>query len=125
MAERAEETLRELGVEVAHHDLYAEGFEPVCGGERTCAPGERTCAFEERTCALEERTCALWEAQALSTTSGLGRDGEAAILVRRRLELVEDCVGEVACRDGVADGRVRTEHVPRTLPRRDHGRRRN
>ena len=33
MAERAEETLRELGVEVAHHDLYAEGFEPVGGGD--------------------------------------------------------------------------------------------
>ena len=33
MAERAEETLRELGVEVSHHDLYAEGFEPVCGGD--------------------------------------------------------------------------------------------
>jgi putative NADPH-quinone reductase len=33
MAERAEATLRELGVEVAHHDLYAEGFEPVRGGD--------------------------------------------------------------------------------------------
>ena len=33
MAERAEATLQEMGVDVAHHDLYAEGFEPVCGGD--------------------------------------------------------------------------------------------
>ncbi len=33
MADRAVGTLRELGVEVAHHDLYAEGYEPVRGGE--------------------------------------------------------------------------------------------
>ncbi len=33
MSERATATLRELGVEVAHHDLYAEGYEPVSGGE--------------------------------------------------------------------------------------------
>ena len=56
------------------------------------------------------------------TKARLGCDGEAATLVRRRLELVEDRVGEVACRDGVADGRVRTEHVAGTLPRRDNGR---
>ena len=37
MAERAEATLRELGVEVAHHDLYAEGFEPVSGGDALVA----------------------------------------------------------------------------------------
>ena len=30
---RAEATLRALGVEVAHHDLCAERFEPVCGGD--------------------------------------------------------------------------------------------
>ena len=45
MAERAEETLRELGGEVSHHDLYAEGFEPVCArGENLCARGEDLCA---------------------------------------------------------------------------------
>lgn len=37
MAERAVRTLREHGVEVAHHDLYAEGFEPVRGGDALVA----------------------------------------------------------------------------------------
>jgi len=33
MADRAVTTLRELGVEVSHHDLYAEGYEPVRGAD--------------------------------------------------------------------------------------------
>jgi NAD(P)H dehydrogenase (quinone) len=33
MADRAVRTLREVGVDVSHHDLYAEGFEPVRGGD--------------------------------------------------------------------------------------------
>lgn len=37
IAERAEATLRELGVQVAHHDLYAEGYEPVSGGDSLVA----------------------------------------------------------------------------------------
>jgi putative NADPH-quinone reductase len=37
MAGRAEETLRDMGVDVAHHDLYAEGFEPVRGGDALVA----------------------------------------------------------------------------------------
>jgi putative NADPH-quinone reductase len=37
MAERAVRTLRVLGVEVAHHDLYAEGYEPVRGGDALVA----------------------------------------------------------------------------------------
>ncbi len=37
MAERGTATLRELSVDVAHHDLYAEGFEPVSGGDELVA----------------------------------------------------------------------------------------
>ena len=37
MAVRAETTLELLGVEVAHHDLYTEGFEPVRGGDELVA----------------------------------------------------------------------------------------
>jgi len=37
MAVRAETTLELLGVEVAHHDLYEEGFEPVTGGDELVA----------------------------------------------------------------------------------------
>ena len=33
MAERAVGALGELGVEVSHHDLYAEGYEPVRGSD--------------------------------------------------------------------------------------------
>jgi putative NADPH-quinone reductase len=33
MAERAVGVLRELGAEVSHHDLYAEGYEPVRGSD--------------------------------------------------------------------------------------------
>lgn len=37
MWERATATLRELGVRGAHHDLYAEGFEPIRGGDALVA----------------------------------------------------------------------------------------
>lgn len=37
MAVRAETTLELLGVDVAHHDLYEEGFEPVSGGDELVA----------------------------------------------------------------------------------------
>jgi putative NADPH-quinone reductase len=37
MAARASTTLELLGIEVAHHDLYEEGFEPVSGGDELVA----------------------------------------------------------------------------------------
>lgn len=37
MAVRAETTLELMGVQIARHDLYAEGFEPVRGGDELVA----------------------------------------------------------------------------------------
>jgi putative NADPH-quinone reductase len=37
LAERAVRTLREQGVQVSHHDLYAEGYEPIRGGDALVA----------------------------------------------------------------------------------------
>jgi len=44
MAERAVRTLRELGVGVAHHDLYAEGYEPVRGADALVAQHQQELA---------------------------------------------------------------------------------
>lgn len=37
MAARARETLERMGVQVAHHDLYEEGFQPVQGADALVA----------------------------------------------------------------------------------------